>query len=120
MKPEQKKFSERIINIIYFYLFIFFTKNKHAASINNSRMMISWGRWGSSGEGSVAKIKQRFKPILHFPHKLSTIKNIIKHKQKNKVDAYRHHEQSFTSKRSRSFSIYLLLKDRQIINNDLK
>lgn len=32
------------------------TKNKHAAAINNSRVVISGSRWSSSGEGSVRYI----------------------------------------------------------------
>lgn len=49
------------------------TKNKHAASINHSWMVISWGRRGPSGERSEVDVKQN--------HKLSQRKCKIDTKQ---------------------------------------
>ena len=92
------------------------TKNKHAAAIDDGGVVVSRRRWSSRRKGAETIITTYFSHIAALVCVFWSGDLIADHCSKilsvrvpRRVGtSYRHHEQSFTSKRSKSFSIFFL------------
>ena len=90
------------------------TKNKHAAAIDDGRVVVSGRRWSSRREGAETIVTTYYSHTTALNRVVCRGESIADHCYiilsilQRVGTSYRHHEQSLTSKRSKSFSMFFL------------